>query len=61
MKKHIVLLLFAVMIAWSLFQTGCAGAYVGMSAPIGYPTWGGGGSVSIGVGGPGMIGRPVVY
>ena len=62
MKKYGFAVLLAAAVTISLLQMGCAGAYVGVSAPIGYPTWGGGGTVTIGVGGgPGVIGRPVLY
>jgi len=62
MKKYIVGLFFAVMVVSGLVQAGCAGSgFIGVSVPVGYPTWGGGGSVTIGVGGPVIIGRPWVH
>ena len=69
MKRLVHILVIAVVVAFSTFPLGCAGAYVGVSVPMGYYPYGGRGPYggrpyggwgpSVGVTVP--LGRPARY
>ena len=63
MKRPMRIFVFAVVVVFSVFPLACAGAYVGVSVPMGYPYGGrgpyGGWGPSVGVAVP--IGRPAHY
>jgi hypothetical protein len=63
-RKPLRIVLFAVVVAFSVVPLWCAGAYVGVSVPVGYYPYGGrspygGWGPSVGVTVP--LGRPARY
>ena len=62
-RRAVRILFFAVIVVFSVLPLGCAGAYVGVSVPMGYPYGGrgpyGGWGPSVGVTVP--LGRPAHY